>query len=290
MCDLAGAIPSEGCGVCPSSPQKVLLVSSSSAHSGDVGPWFDSGGCDTEGLRGIMHGPRISAMLKDVRGVRGSDPELMASGAVAVQPPAALESAAAWAPARLPIWAPRLGPAPRAGPEPVCPSSCAPTPHPRSAVGLELVDVPAAVFLQGGEVRRETGGTTRQAGPQGYSALPDAAQCALGLGPSWAAPRFCVPQTPRLAAALAHKVVGNKIAFPGPNGWGFAKFQGGRAELTVAGSPASPSKNLCLLTWSPRPAPPLRNALKEVLRLEVISAALGAGGLETWKDRQAGRL
>lgn len=64
-------------------------------------------------------------MLKDVRGVRGSDPELMASGAVAVQPPAALESAAAWAPARLPIWAPRLGPAPALGQ-----SLCAPPPAP----------------------------------------------------------------------------------------------------------------------------------------------------------------
>lgn len=173
---------------------------------------------------------------------------------------------------------PASDPPPALGPSLAFPSSCAPTPHPGSAVGLELVDVPAAVFLQGGEVRRETGGTTRQAGPQGYSALPDAAQCTLGLDPSWAAPRFCVPQALRLAAALAHKVVGNKIAFPGPNGWGFAKFREGIAELTVVGSPASPSKDLCLLTWPPGPAPPLRSSLREVRRLEVISAALGAGG------------
>ena len=131
MGDPAGAVPSEGCAVCPSSPRKVLLVSSSSAHSGDAGPWFDSGGRDTEGLRGILPGPRMSAMLKGVRGVRGSDPELMASGAVAVQPPAALGSAASWAPARLPIWAPRLGPAPRAGPEPRVPLLLRPHPPPR---------------------------------------------------------------------------------------------------------------------------------------------------------------
>lgn len=41
--DLAGAVPSEDSGACPSSPRKVLLVSSSSAHRGDVGPGLDSG-------------------------------------------------------------------------------------------------------------------------------------------------------------------------------------------------------------------------------------------------------
>ena len=137
MSDLAGAIPSEGCGACPSSTRKVLLVSSSSAHSGDVGPWFDSGSCDAEGPRGTMRGPRMSAMLKGVRGVRGSDPELMASRAVAVPPPAALGSAAAWAPARLPIWAPSLGPAPRAGPEPRMPLLL--RPHPPTRPGPRWV-------------------------------------------------------------------------------------------------------------------------------------------------------
>lgn len=180
---------------------------------------------------------------------------------------------------------PASDPPPRWARASSAPPPAPPPPNPAgSAVGLELVDVPAAVFLQGGEVCRETGGTTRQAGPQGCSALPDAAQCTLGLDPSWAAPRFCTPQTPRLAAALAHKLVGNKIAFPGPNGWGVAKFRKGRAELAVVGYPVSPSKDLCLLTWPPRSAPSLRNALKEVGRLEVISAVLGAGGLATWKD------
>lgn len=44
------------------------------------------------------------------------------------------------------------------------------------------------------------------------------AQCSFQRDPSWAAPRCCVPQTPRLAAAQAHKIVGNKIVFPAPNG------------------------------------------------------------------------
>lgn len=41
--DLTGAVPSEGCRACPSSPRKALLVNSSSAHSGDAGPELDSG-------------------------------------------------------------------------------------------------------------------------------------------------------------------------------------------------------------------------------------------------------
>lgn len=82
--DLTGAVPSDGCGACPSSPWKALLVSSSSAHSGDMGPGLDSGSCDTEDPRRTMRGPRMSAMLKGVRGVRGSSPELMAGQVVVV--------------------------------------------------------------------------------------------------------------------------------------------------------------------------------------------------------------
>lgn len=154
--DLAGAIPSEDSGACPSSPRKVLLVSSSSAHRGDVGPGLDSGSGDVEGPRGTMRGPRMSAMLKSVRGVRGSGPEFMAGRAVAVPQPAAIRSAVAWAPAHGSRSGPPASDPPSAlGPSPVCPSSCAPSPQLGAAVGLELVDVPAAVFLQGGEARRE---------------------------------------------------------------------------------------------------------------------------------------
>lgn len=118
----------------------------------------------------------------------------------------------------LPIWAPASDPPPALGSSPVCPSSCAPTFQPGAAVGLELVDVPAAIFLLAKEARRRARGTTRQTQPPGRSAQPGAAQCSFQRDPSWAAPRCCVPQTPRLAAAQAHKIVGNKIAFPAPNG------------------------------------------------------------------------
>lgn len=138
--DLTGAVPSEGCGACPSSPWKALLVSSSSAHSGDMGPGLDSGSCDTEDPRRTLRGPRMSAMLKGVRGVRGSSPELMAGQVVVLPMPAALGSTAAWAP---PLGSrsgpPVSDPPPALGPSPVCPSSCAPTPQP--VAGLELVDV-----------------------------------------------------------------------------------------------------------------------------------------------------
>lgn len=42
--DLAGSLPSAGCGACPSNPRKALLVSCSNARSGDVGPGLHSGG------------------------------------------------------------------------------------------------------------------------------------------------------------------------------------------------------------------------------------------------------
>lgn len=41
---------------------------------------------------------------------------------------------------------------------------------------------------------------------------------------------LCATDSPP-TAALAHKLVGNKIASPGPSGWGFAKFRGERSEL-----------------------------------------------------------
>lgn len=160
-------------------------------------------------------------MLKGVGAVRGSGPELMAGGAVAVLPPAVRGSAAAWTPARGSRSGPPASDPPSTlGPSPVCPSSCTPTPSPRAAVGLELVGVPAAVFLQAVGTRGEARGTTRP------TRLRGAAPRSLWLDPSRAAPRCCVPQTPRLAAAPAHKLVGNKIAFPGRSGRGFVKFQG----------------------------------------------------------------
>lgn len=69
-------------------------------------------------------------MLNSVRGVRGWGPEFMAGQVVAVPPPAAIRSAAAWAPASgsrsgPPAW----DPPPALGPSPVCPSSCAPNPQ-----------------------------------------------------------------------------------------------------------------------------------------------------------------
>lgn len=81
-------------------------------------------------------------MLKSVRGVRGSRPEFMVGRAGAVPLPAALGSAAAWAP---PLGS-RSGPLasdppPALGPSPVCPSSCVPTSPPWALVGLELLDV-----------------------------------------------------------------------------------------------------------------------------------------------------
>lgn len=124
--DLTRAVPSEGCRACPSSPRKALLVNSSSAHSGDVGPELDSGSCDAEGPRETMLGPRMSAMLKGVRAVRGSGPELMAGRAVAVLPPAVLGSVAAW-PQRA---APDLGPRPRTRPPRWARAPCAPPPAP----------------------------------------------------------------------------------------------------------------------------------------------------------------
>lgn len=124
-------------------------------------------------------------MLKGVRGVWGSVPELMAGQDVAVPMPAALGSAAAWAPALgSRSGPPAPDPPPALGPSPVRPSSCAPTHQPRAAEGLELVDVPAAVYLQGREARREASGTTRQTGPWGFSALSRAAPCTLVLDPS----------------------------------------------------------------------------------------------------------
>ena len=169
--DLACAIPSEGSGACQSNPRKVLLVSSSSAHRGDVGPGLDSGSWDVEGPRGIRRGPRMSAMLNNVRGVRGSGPEFMADGAVAVPPPAALGAAAAWAPDRgSRSGPPASDPPPALGPSPLCPSSCAPNPHPGAAVGLELVDVPAAVFLTGWGGAESRPGTTCHTRPPSCSA------------------------------------------------------------------------------------------------------------------------
>lgn len=77
-------------------------------------------------------------MLNSVRGVRGWGPEFMAGQVVAVPPPAAIRSAAAWAPASgsrsgPPAW----DPPPALGPSPVCPSSCAPNPQlgPRGGSG-----------------------------------------------------------------------------------------------------------------------------------------------------------
>lgn len=90
--DPAGAVPSEGCRARPSSPRKALLVSSSSAHSGDVGAALHSGSGGTDGPRGTQRGPRMSAMLKGVRTVWGSGSEPMAGQAVAVLPPASLGS------------------------------------------------------------------------------------------------------------------------------------------------------------------------------------------------------
>lgn len=124
--DLAGALPSEGCGARPSSPRKALLVSSSNAHSGGVGPGLHSESCDAGGPRGTMCGPRMSAMLNGVRAVRGSGPELMAGWAVAVPPPAALVSAAAWAPACCSL----SGPPPRTRPPRWARVPCAPPPAP----------------------------------------------------------------------------------------------------------------------------------------------------------------
>lgn len=233
MRDLAGAVPSEGCGACPSSPRKVLLVSSSSAHSGDLGPGLDSGSCDAEGPRGTRRGPRMSAMLKGVRGVPGSDPELMASGAVAVPPLAALGSAAAWALARLPIWAPRLGPAPRAGPDPRVPLLLRPHLPTPGRGGSGVGRCPDSGISRGrGDAERNPRKPGRRA------ALRCRAWSGVHSDLSWAAPRFCVPQTPRLAAALAHKLVGNKIALPGPNCWEFAKFRGGRQRADRARIPS----------------------------------------------------
>lgn len=60
-----------------------------------------------------------------------------------------------------------------------------------------------------------------RAGPRGCSALRGAALCTVRPGHT---SRRCMPPTPRLAAALAHKLVDDKIAFSGPSGWGFAKF------------------------------------------------------------------
>lgn len=74
-----------------------------------------------------------------------------------------------------------------------------------------------------------------------------------------------------------------KLLSLAPTAGNLQNSEEGDRELTELGSPVSPSRDLCLPTWPPRPAPPLRNALKEVQRLEVISAALGAGGLgRTW--------
>lgn len=119
--DLAGALPSEGCGARQSSPRKALLVSSSNAHSGGVGPGLHSESCDAGGPRGTMCGPRMSAMLNGVRAVRGSGPELMAGWAVVSRHPLP------WSPQlpgprhAAPYLGPRLGPAPRAGLEPRVP-------------------------------------------------------------------------------------------------------------------------------------------------------------------------
>lgn len=68
-------------------------------------------------------------MLKGVRAVRGSGSELMAGQVVVVPTPAALGSAAAWAPALGSRSGPPVSdPPPALGLSPVCPSSCAPTP------------------------------------------------------------------------------------------------------------------------------------------------------------------
>lgn len=63
-------------------------------------------------------------MLKGVRGVWGSVPELMAGQDVAVPTPAALGSAAAWRSA------PDLGPPPRTRPQRWAQVPCAPPPAP----------------------------------------------------------------------------------------------------------------------------------------------------------------
>lgn len=104
-----------------------------------------------------------------------------------------------------------------------------------------------------------------------------AASCLFRLDPSGAAPRCCVPRTPCLAAVLAHKLVGSKIAFPGP-GWGFAKVLGGKSELSVLGSPIPPRKDLSPLTWLHHPQhTPAESSLKRSWQLEVISAVWDAG-------------
>lgn len=86
-------------------------------------------------------------MLKGVGGVRGSDPELMASRAVVVQSPAALRSAAAWAPVCGSCSGPPASdPPPRWARAPCAPPPEPPPPHLGASVFLELVDVSGAVF------------------------------------------------------------------------------------------------------------------------------------------------
>lgn len=219
-------------------------------------------------------------MLKDVR-CPGPDPELMASGAVAVQPPAALELQLPGPLRGSRIWAPRLDPPPRAGPEPVCPLSCAPYPAPQVRGGSGAGRRPGSGISTGwGGAERN-----RRNHPPGRAAgLLCAARRGpvhTRAGPSWAAPRFCVPQTPRLAAALAHKVVGNKIAFPGPSLLGICEISRRKSELIVAGSPASPSKNLCLRTWPPSSRPtPCGTLLKRSCGWKLLARRWGLGGLE----------
>lgn len=143
------ALPSEGCGACPSSPRKTSLVSSSSVHSGDVGP----GAPRWKRRRRGSSGSRVWA--QDVRNAEGcprcSGLGSGVHGLVRLWRSRSLLSSAPQLPGPRGA-APRVGPQPRtrprAGPEPpVCPSSCAPTLQPWPAVGLDLVDIPALIFL-----------------------------------------------------------------------------------------------------------------------------------------------
>ena len=144
-----------------------------------------------------------------------------------------------WAP-KLPepqLAAPDLGPPPRTRPPRWARAPCAPPPVPP-------LPNPGPRWVWSSVIYTGYGGDRRSrwknppVRPPSCSALAGAARCSLWLDPSWAAPRCCVPQTPRLAAAPAHKLVGNKIAFSG---------------CDCANIPDLTRKDLSLLTWTLRP-------------------------------------
>lgn len=201
--DLAGAVPSEGCRASPSRPRKALLVSSSSAHSGDLGPGLDSGGCGAEGPRGTVPGPRMSAMLKGVRAARGSGPALMAGRTAGLRRSCRPRCSAPQLPGpqrAAPDLGPRLGPASHAGPEPRVPLLLRPhclTPGRRGSGAARRPGSGISSAGSGGAQRSRRSNSPEL--PPWLLRAAGAALRSLWLDPSWAAPS-------RLAAAAAHKL------------------------------------------------------------------------------------